>query len=249
MSSSRTTSKPVTLPSKSKARRNWVRPLLQVARAFHESAPFPYVQCVSAVVILLLETVERVRRNCNDLEDLCKNVVQIMEIVQSHLSSGEEISSEKLTEFCKGFENFLRGVLDKVVKWGSSLWIVKFLGASNIAEKIAQYQKEINEFRLNFIMIATSGLYHHMQSQPSTPQQEVLAHQEALDRVNNCPLPSRIFHGRQDILGKLQQYFSKPLAEQKIYVLYGLGGVGKTQIVLKFIQQSRTWWVFMLFLL
>ncbi|KAJ7248842.1 P-loop containing nucleoside triphosphate hydrolase protein [Mycena haematopus] len=225
--------KPGIRRSKSKAKRNWIGPLLQVARAFHENAPFPYVKCISAVVVLLLETVEKVKRNRDDLEDLCKNVVQIMEIVESHLSSDKEISSEKLAEFCKGFEEFLQGVLDKIVEWGTGLWIMRVLGAINIADKIAEYQKDINEFRLNFIMIATSGLYHHLHIQPpSSPG--------ATDWVNNCPPPSRIFHGRQDILERLQQYFSGVITEQRIYVLYGLGGIGKTQIVLKFIQQSRT---------
>ncbi|KAJ7886956.1 acyl transferase/acyl hydrolase/lysophospholipase [Mycena leptocephala] len=47
--------------------------------------------------------------------------------------------------------------------------------------------------------------------------------------------PSQIFQGRQDILAKMDEYFSKDIGERHIYVLHGLGGSGKTQIGLKFL--------------
>ncbi|KAJ6479605.1 P-loop containing nucleoside triphosphate hydrolase protein [Mycena sanguinolenta] len=56
--------------------------------------------------------------------------------------------------------------------------------------------------------------------------------------VNYCPPPSRIFHGRRTILDALHQFFAQDTQKQKIYVLYGLGGAGKTQIALKFIEES-----------
>ncbi|KAJ7814557.1 P-loop containing nucleoside triphosphate hydrolase protein, partial [Mycena leptocephala] len=57
-------------------------------------------------------------------------------------------------------------------------------------------------------------------------------------QINNCPLPSRIFHGRQAILNKMHEFFNKGIGKQDIYVLHGLGGAGKTQIGLKFINDS-----------
>ncbi|KAJ7153605.1 P-loop containing nucleoside triphosphate hydrolase protein [Mycena filopes] len=53
-----------------------------------------------------------------------------------------------------------------------------------------------------------------------------------------CPPPSRIFHGRQIILDKMHQFFTEGSGKQLIYALYGLGGAGKTQTALKFIQDS-----------
>lgn len=53
--------------------------------------------------------------------------------------------------------------------------------------------------------------------------------------TNNCPLPSRIFHGRQIILDRMHSYFLQDFGKQKIFLLHGLGGAGKTQIALKFI--------------
>ncbi|KAJ7931934.1 P-loop containing nucleoside triphosphate hydrolase protein, partial [Mycena leptocephala] len=57
-------------------------------------------------------------------------------------------------------------------------------------------------------------------------------------QTNNCPLPSRIFHGRQAILDKMLEFFNQEIGKQHIYVLHGLGGAGKTQIGLKFINDS-----------
>ncbi|KAF7344868.1 FabD/lysophospholipase-like protein [Mycena venus] len=59
---------------------------------------------------------------------------------------------------------------------------------------------------------------------------------EASQIVNHCPPPSRIFQGRQNILDKMHHFFIDGRGGQHIYVLYGLGGAGKTQTGLKFIQ-------------
>ncbi|KAJ7158560.1 hypothetical protein C8R46DRAFT_1002214 [Mycena filopes] len=56
--------------------------------------------------------------------------------------------------------------------------------------------------------------------------------------INMCPPPSRIFHGRQTILDHIHQFFTGGSEKQLIYVLYGLGGIGKTQTARKFIQDS-----------
>jgi primosomal protein N' len=61
---------------------------------------------------------------------------------------------------------------------------------------------------------------------------------QATQQTNNCPLPSRIFHGRQAILDKLHEFFNQDIGKQHIYVLHGLDGAGKTQIALKFINDS-----------
>ncbi|KAJ7713117.1 P-loop containing nucleoside triphosphate hydrolase protein [Mycena metata] len=61
---------------------------------------------------------------------------------------------------------------------------------------------------------------------------------KAVENINNCPPPSRIFQGRQAVLDKMHLFFNTDSGEQHMYVLYGLGGAGKTQIALKFIEQS-----------
>ncbi|KAJ7892620.1 P-loop containing nucleoside triphosphate hydrolase protein, partial [Mycena leptocephala] len=61
---------------------------------------------------------------------------------------------------------------------------------------------------------------------------------QAAQQTNNCPPPSRIFQGRQTIRDEMNQFFNQDIQKQHIYLLYGLGGAGKTQITLKFISDS-----------
>jgi hypothetical protein len=67
-------------------------------------------------------------------------------------------------------------------------------------------------------------------------------------RRNTCPPPTSRFTGRADILLQLERWFfpdvqSMTEEEQRIYVLYGLGGAGKTQIALAFIDKFFQRWV------
>jgi hypothetical protein len=61
---------------------------------------------------------------------------------------------------------------------------------------------------------------------------------QTTQQINNCPAPSRIFHGRLAILEKMHEFFKQDIRTQHIYLLHGLGGAGKTQIGLKFIKNS-----------
>jgi hypothetical protein len=66
-----------------------------------------------------------------------------------------------------------------------------------------------------------------------------------LPRVPNLkaiPRLSTMFTGRTDILQRLAKYLnpsisSVTLKKQRIFVLYGLGGTGKTQIMAKFVNE------------
>ncbi|KAJ7069108.1 P-loop containing nucleoside triphosphate hydrolase protein [Mycena amicta] len=57
--------------------------------------------------------------------------------------------------------------------------------------------------------------------------------------LRNCPPPSPFFQGRHDVLSQLNSWFQPTeKKDQKVVLLYGLGGAGKTQIALKFIADS-----------
>jgi hypothetical protein len=56
--------------------------------------------------------------------------------------------------------------------------------------------------------------------------------------TTRCPRPSRIFHGRRNILDKMHQYFTKDIGQCHVCLLHGLGGSGKTQIALKFLDET-----------
>ena len=61
-------------------------------------------------------------------------------------------------------------------------------------------------------------------------------------RVTQKPDPSPIFTGRQDVLAKLEKIFTRQvtsgLMSKQSCLLWGMGGIGKTQICLKFIEEK-----------
>ncbi|KAF8179783.1 P-loop containing nucleoside triphosphate hydrolase protein [Mycena galopus ATCC 62051] len=61
---------------------------------------------------------------------------------------------------------------------------------------------------------------------------------QASQVLNHCPPPSKNFQGRQAILNEMHCFFTENTGVEHVYVLYGLGGAGKTQIALKVIADS-----------
>ncbi|KIJ97505.1 hypothetical protein K443DRAFT_681453 [Laccaria amethystina LaAM-08-1] len=60
------------------------------------------------------------------------------------------------------------------------------------------------------------------------------------------PNPSNRFTGRIEAIAKLKKYFSintnDSAQKRKNFLLYGMGGIGKTQICLKFIEEMSDCW-------
>ena len=63
--------------------------------------------------------------------------------------------------------------------------------------------------------------------QPSTSQRP---------KLKSCPPPTPVFTGRQEILAQMQTYFSSNSGKRHVFVLYGLGGSGKSQIAFEFVK-------------
>jgi len=55
-----------------------------------------------------------------------------------------------------------------------------------------------------------------------------------------CPPPVASFVGRNGILNKMRLYFDSASKSQRIFVLYGLGGAGKSQLAFKFIEEYKS---------
>jgi len=62
---------------------------------------------------------------------------------------------------------------------------------------------------------------------------------EPMEERKLCPLPVASFTGRKEILDKMRRYFDSDGKLQRVFVLYGLGGSGKSQIAFKFLQESQ----------
>ncbi|KIJ93499.1 hypothetical protein K443DRAFT_684484 [Laccaria amethystina LaAM-08-1] len=70
--------------------------------------------------------------------------------------------------------------------------------------------------------------------------------------ISLMPNPSTRFTGRTEVIAKLKRHFftntNDAVQKRKFFLLYGMGGIGKTQICLKFVEEmsgsfSRVFWV------
>jgi hypothetical protein len=60
--------------------------------------------------------------------------------------------------------------------------------------------------------------------------------------VKRCPAPTPVFTGRQDKMEQVEGCIISEKDERRICVVHGLGGAGKTQVVLKVIERTRQSW-------
>jgi hypothetical protein len=53
-----------------------------------------------------------------------------------------------------------------------------------------------------------------------------------------CPKPSPVFTGREDVLDQMRTYFFELKREMHVFVLYGLGGTGKSDLAFYFLYEN-----------
>ncbi|TDL24088.1 hypothetical protein BD410DRAFT_897205, partial [Rickenella mellea] len=123
------------------------------------------------------------------------------------------------------------------------------LGSNEIHWSIKGTAKK-GEYLICHVTVAHELYWGIMYDDPGTPvilrtvatgfgnQWKFLGHQ--LDVYKPKPVPSRQFTGRSLYLQHLQQFFGQQKSRKGIrdFLLFGMGGVGKTQICLKFIDES-----------
>jgi len=61
--------------------------------------------------------------------------------------------------------------------------------------------------------------------------------------INFAPAPSNLFTGQRVYIERLKDYFLSPkhrngTSNRRLFLLHGMGGIGKTQICLKFIKEA-----------
>ncbi|KAJ7657075.1 P-loop containing nucleoside triphosphate hydrolase protein [Mycena rosella] len=112
---------------------------------------------------------------------------------------------------------------------------------SSTADKISAHRMKIQELRLNFLLVAAIDTNMKVDKVLSTTRAAPdLPLTHVTQSSTKCPPPSRIFRGRQTILDQMHQFFEQDLGKQHVFLLHGLGGAGKTQTALKFIQESSS---------
>ncbi|KAJ7467942.1 hypothetical protein FB451DRAFT_386008 [Mycena latifolia] len=234
--------------SKSNSKSDWLGPALLTAKTTNAAAEgVPFVKGAFGVTVILLETVQKAKKNQDDLKELCENSMEIMKIVQDQIASHGPTAAEKLKSVCEELESALKVIVEEVTKWqdaprGFRSRVKEMIKSSSITDQISEYQNKVQTLCSNLKLVAAIDTNFQVNKIHATlttiaPNLSVA---QATQSINNCPPPSRIFHGRQAILARMHQYFAEDLGIQHIYVLYGLGGSGKTQIALKFIDESAS---------
>ncbi|KAJ6547737.1 hypothetical protein DFH09DRAFT_1320703 [Mycena vulgaris] len=92
----------VNLSSQSKS--DWLAGSLATAKliaAGAECIPFPYVKGVFGTVVVILEIVEKVKRNRDDLKELCGNIIDIIKIIQDQLLTHGDTNALKFKGLCE----------------------------------------------------------------------------------------------------------------------------------------------------
>ncbi|KAJ7108938.1 hypothetical protein C8R43DRAFT_184305 [Mycena crocata] len=209
-----------------------------------ECAPFPYLKGVFGTGVVLLETVEKVKKNRENLKELCENTVEIITIVRDQIVAHGDSAATKFKSKCNELESLLREVCDAITPLnakprGIRAHLKEFVKSSSNADTINEYQQRIRNLRDNFGFMATIDTNFQVGKVLTVLSPNLLAPVPA-QNINSCPPASRIFQGRTAILVQMQQYFSTDSGNQNILLLYGLGGAGKTQIAFKFIEQSSS---------
>ncbi|KAJ7195794.1 hypothetical protein GGX14DRAFT_403763 [Mycena pura] len=146
--------------SASPSNSDWLGPTLLTARtmvAASENAPVPFVKGVFGTILIVLETIDNVKKNRENLKQLCGNVIKIMKIVEGHIVFCEDVELSKLESLCADLESTLQEILRALKKRqtkpkGVRGHFKEMLYSSDIAGEIVDYEKKIQELQLSFMV-------------------------------------------------------------------------------------------------
>ncbi|KAJ7484211.1 hypothetical protein FB451DRAFT_1083573 [Mycena latifolia] len=223
---------------------DWLAALTFNAKAITAGVEVPYVKGVCGTVVFLLETIEKVQKNQESMQELCRDTVDIISVLRDQMSSHGDTAALKFKAQCEELEGFLQGAIHMIQQWqekprGFSRRLKEIMNSNSTTNEISQFRDRIREIRLNFMLLATTDTNFQVHKVLTVITPNVVSPQ-VQQSINNCPPPTRIFHGRHIILQKMHKYFSQDVGEQGIFLLHGLGGAGKTQTALKFIKESAS---------
>ncbi|KAJ7104954.1 hypothetical protein C8R44DRAFT_886965 [Mycena epipterygia] len=171
--------------SASSARADWLDISLLTAKtitAAAECVPFPYVKGVCGTVVVLLETIEKVKKNRDDWKELCETTMNIITIVHSQLLVHGDSGATHFKQLCEELEKYIQSFSVEILAYlhsflqeaydGAQLlhkepkgfrgWINKIVKLRSTSDEISKYGKTIQELRSNFVLAATMGVNFHL---------------------------------------------------------------------------------------
>ncbi|KAJ7289418.1 hypothetical protein C8J57DRAFT_431685 [Mycena rebaudengoi] len=218
---------------------DWLANLILTAKtitAAAECLPFPYLKGALGPVIPILEAVQKMTKNRDDFEELCESIVSTVKVLQEKISRHGVAATTSLQELCEELERLLDEIQLKVgqIQKGQKKRVLgllkEFSKSTSVGDELARYKTRLEKLRSDFILMSVAQL---------NISASVLVTQAPPPPVTTvCPPPSQMFHGRRDILDKMHTYFSQDIGRRHVSLLHGLGGAGKTQICLKFMDET-----------
>ncbi|KAJ6568019.1 hypothetical protein DFH09DRAFT_1278132 [Mycena vulgaris] len=245
-----------------KSNSDWLATSITTAKALTAGAeciPFPYVKGVFGTAVIVLETIEKVKKNRDDLKELCENIMDVIGIIQDQLSTHGDTAAAKFKGLCRDLQSVLQNVLAAVEELQVEPRSLRerfkeAIKLSSTADQISGYRARLQELRSNFLVFniplhsgtgsqtrqlmaaIDTNLQLHKALTAGIPGVKTQIKRKPL--AKECPVSSPIFKGRRDILDSLSAYFSGEQGAPHVSLLHGLGGSGKTQIALKFVEES-----------
>ncbi|KAJ6559953.1 hypothetical protein B0H19DRAFT_1375889 [Mycena capillaripes] len=145
------------------ATKDWLSNMILAVKtvaAGAEFIPAPYIRAAFGTVIILLETVDKMRKNRDDVKNLCASIVEIVFLLQNGISTHDQLVNPHLMGLCEDFISFLhilQNGLEKLIQTQAGFRgrFKELLRATTIGDQIERYRIRINELRSNFLLVAT----------------------------------------------------------------------------------------------
>ncbi|KAJ7807834.1 hypothetical protein B0H14DRAFT_1528901 [Mycena olivaceomarginata] len=142
---------------------DWLSEMIFATRAMASGAefvPLPGVRAALGAVVILLETVEKIKRNREDLRDLCASTFEIVLILEEEVQIHGRTAGVRFAGLLENFISFLRylqGGLERLLQRRSGLRgrFQEILGTARMTEDIARHRMRLNELRSNFLLVTT----------------------------------------------------------------------------------------------
>ncbi|KAJ7451870.1 hypothetical protein FB451DRAFT_1524420, partial [Mycena latifolia] len=253
----------VSRPS-SQSKSDWLATSLMMPRHSLQppgAIPFPYRQRCLGTAVAILETVEvwhficgasslanrcsqKVKKNQDDLKELCENIMEIIRFVQVQLTTHDDTAALKFKGLCEDLESILQDVLKAVTQLqmkdrGLNSRFKEVMKLGSTADEISLSDKNP---RAEVEFLGTQSLHFNLQVMAAIDTNlqvhKGFAAAEQLSKIDvgltKINADWELSVSDPPALLIMQQH--EDLSQQHIFLLHGLGGAGKTRIALKFIQ-------------
>ncbi|KAJ7838653.1 P-loop containing nucleoside triphosphate hydrolase protein, partial [Mycena olivaceomarginata] len=225
--------------------------IVKLAKDGAEAIPFSFVKGVFGMVLTLLETVQKAKENHDNLREVCAHALEIVQHVDKMIKLHGDAIAGTFKDTCTKFMSFLEKLQQSVEQLnkqqsGMTGYFKRVLKADSTAAKILAYREQIKQLQANFMMVtlidnsAALMKVHEKLSVLALANSNIEGgvSNQLVEPLRECPPPSPMFQGRRNVVDQMHAYFTQNIGHHHICVLYGLGGAGKTQTALKFVEES-----------